>query len=334
VTSLRQLLQPLIEHNPTHPISHLLQEQPFDLLALLCNLNFESSKWHVKRFQRFQWSTVSGVDDFLAGHDQGNRQKLASMLKDLQIVAQNADSHLANAQVFLHAARGVRDMATRLDFVSNKGHIRRRTLNMMAYLIQSMEKQEMWFQNYKGRKENVMNLVFHFNTQTDALNSIELAADMKRDSTNMSAIAGLTMVFLPGTFTAVSNSDLSLPCQYNIITSTPHYPLSTVHNNTDGCTQSVLSAGIFESRPGQRSFETTGLWWLWIATTLPITVLTIVFWWQYNSRKLKSMKPVQLILESQSTSEVERPVLGTRNISVTTALRDLVSSSRRRSEAV
>jgi hypothetical protein len=105
VTSLRQLLQPLIEHNPTHHISHLLQEQPFDLLAMLCNLNFESSKWHVKRFQRFQWSTVSGVDDFLAGHDQGNRQKLASMLKDLQIVAQNADSHLANAQVFLHAAR-------------------------------------------------------------------------------------------------------------------------------------------------------------------------------------------------------------------------------------
>jgi hypothetical protein len=134
---------------------------------------------------------------------------------------------------------------------------------MMAYLIQSMEKQEMWFQNYKGRKENVMNLVFHFNTQTDALNSIELAADMKRDSTNMSAIAGLTMVFLPGTFTAVSDSDPSLPCQYKYHHFyPPHYPLSTVHNNTDGCTQSVLSAGIFESRPGQRSFETTGLWWL------------------------------------------------------------------------
>ena len=48
-----------------------------------------------------------------------------------------------------------------------------------------------------------MNMIFHFNTQEDALNSIELAADMKRDSTSMTSIALLTMVFLPGTFVAV-----------------------------------------------------------------------------------------------------------------------------------
>jgi hypothetical protein len=81
---------------------------------------------------------------------------------------------------------------------------------MIRHLIESMEKQHMWFLNYKGRKENTMNLVFHFNTQTDALNNIELAADMKKDSTSMNAIAGLTMVFLPGTFTAVSALSLTL----------------------------------------------------------------------------------------------------------------------------
>jgi hypothetical protein len=180
-----------------------MQESPFDINAMICNLNFEASKWHVKRFQRFQWNAVNGVDDFLAGKDQGNRVKLASMLKDLQVVAQNADSHLANAQIFLHSVRGVFDMAKRLN-VSKRGRVRLRTLDMMWHLIESMEKQHMWFANYKGRKENVMNLVFHFNTQTDALNNIELAADMKKDSTSMNAIAGLTMVFLPGTFTAVS----------------------------------------------------------------------------------------------------------------------------------
>jgi hypothetical protein len=49
----------------------------------------------------------------------------------------------------------------------------------------------------------------HFNTQTDALNNIEIAADMKKDSTSMNAIAGLTMVFLL-TFTAVRASSSSL----------------------------------------------------------------------------------------------------------------------------
>ncbi|KAL1597228.1 hypothetical protein SLS60_008810 [Paraconiothyrium brasiliense] len=208
VNSLCKLLRPLIEHQAQCHISHILQESPFDIYAMICNLNFEASKWHVKRFQRFQWNTVNGVDDFLAGKDQGNRKKLASMLKDLQIVAQNADSHLANAQVFLHSARGICDIARRLN-VSKRGRTKQRTLDMLRYLIDSMEKQHMWFANYKGRKENVMNLVFHFNTQTDALNNIELAADMKKDSTSMNAIAGLTMIFLPGTFTAVSPLSIS-----------------------------------------------------------------------------------------------------------------------------
>jgi hypothetical protein len=55
-----------------------------------------------------------------------------------------------------------------------------------------------------------MDLVFHFGQQTDNMNNIELDADMKRDSTSMNAIAGLTMVFLPGTFTAVRTTIFSL----------------------------------------------------------------------------------------------------------------------------
>jgi hypothetical protein len=71
------------------------------------------------------------------------------------------------------------DMAKRLN-VSKRRRVRLRTLDMMWHLIESMEKQHMLFANYKGRKENVMNLAFHFNTQTDALDNIELAADMKK----------------------------------------------------------------------------------------------------------------------------------------------------------
>jgi hypothetical protein len=203
VLSLRKQLDALSRHKARHHIAHILLDSPMDLQVMISNLNFETSKWHVERFRRFQWSIVNEVDDHLAGIEQRDRQKLADWLKNIQIMAQGVDSHLANAQVFLYTARSIQDMAFKLK-VSKRGRLRQRTLDMTKYLITSMEKQQMWFLNYKGRKDTVMNLIFHFNTQTDALNSIELAADMKKDSTSMSAIAGLTMVFLPGTFIAVS----------------------------------------------------------------------------------------------------------------------------------
>lgn len=202
VLSLRQQLDTLTRHKVPHHIAHILLDSPLDLQVMISNLNFETSKWHVERFRRFQWSVVNEVDDHFAGIEERDRQKLADWLKNIQIMAQGVDSHLANAQVFLYTAKGIQDMASRLN-VSKKGTLRQRTLDMVSHLIMSMEKQQMWFLNYKGRKDTVMNLIFHFNTQTDALNSIELAADMKKDSTSMSAIAGLTMVFLPGTVIAV-----------------------------------------------------------------------------------------------------------------------------------
>ncbi|KAF3052240.1 hypothetical protein E8E11_011041 [Didymella keratinophila] len=157
-------------------------------------------------------------------------------------------------------------MATKLN-VSSKRRLQQRTLDMTGRLVTSMEKQHMWFLNYRGRKDVVMNMMFHFNTQEDALNSIELAADMKRDSTSMTSIALLTMVSLPGTFIA-----------------------------------SVLSAGIFESTPGMTSFEVTGLWWLWVVTTVPVTLLTIVcwYWWKQRKEKLNFKKPITSLTDAES----------------------------------
>lgn len=79
-----------------------------------------------------------------------------------------------------------------------------RAADTIEFVIRSLEKQEMWFLNYKNRKDGMMSLVFNLVTQQDAANGMEIAADTKRDSTSMNAIAALTMVFLPGTFTAVS----------------------------------------------------------------------------------------------------------------------------------
>lgn len=125
--------------------------------------------------------------------------------KQLQIISQNADSHIGNANVAIITASGIRDAHARLHAALNSEPIvQQRAADSIKYVIKSMEKQKMWFLNYKNRKDSTMSLVYNLVTQQDAANNISIAADMKRDSTSMNAIAALTMVFLPGTFTAVS----------------------------------------------------------------------------------------------------------------------------------
>lgn len=202
-----------VRHKGLRDMTEVLLDSPFDLHVMISELNFEASHWHIARLRRVQWDAVNKVDNHLTGKDQHDRKKLADLLKTLQIVTQNSDSHVANAQIFLFTARGMRGVVSKLQ-VSKRGQTRQAAMDKLGYLIASMEKQHMWVMNYKGRISGLMTLVFHFNQQTDALNTIELAADMKRDSTSMNAIAALTMIFLPGTFIAVSIVATALPCRH------------------------------------------------------------------------------------------------------------------------
>ena len=255
VRALRLLLNNAVRHRAQYHMSNVLLESPFDLHVMISNLNFEVSKKHVERFRRFQWDVVNKVDDHLAGLESSDRSKLKDLTKKLQIVSQNADSHMINAEVFLFTAHGIQDMIKRSN-VGKTSRMRQRTLDAISFAVASMQKQREWFKNYKARKDSTMRLVFNLVTQQDALNNIELGLDMKKDSTSMNAIAALTMVFLPGTFTA-----------------------------------SVLSAGIFQSEPGMTSFRVTGLWWLWVVTTVPITIFTVLCWSYYKKQKERKALP-------------------------------------------
>jgi hypothetical protein len=159
-------------------------------------------------------------------------------------MAQGIDSHLANAQVFLYTACGICDMATKLTSLGkDERGPRRRTVNMANYLVTSIEKQHMWFFNYRGRKDVIMNLILHLNAQAHTLNTIQIAAERKRDSNSMTSIALLTVVFLPGSFTAVSIT-----------------PIISMRPLMDQKT--VLGAGILQLTPSTTSFKVTELWWL------------------------------------------------------------------------
>ncbi|KAJ5918513.1 hypothetical protein N7466_010505 [Penicillium verhagenii] len=177
-------------------------DDPFDIHVILSTLSFEASKYHVKRFQRFMWTHISKVDDHLAGLEISDRAKLGDLTKQLQIISKNADSHIANADVAIITATAIRDAHFRL--ISSLSHsapfIVQRVEDSISYIISSMEKQKLWFLNYKQRKDSTMSLVYNLVTQQDAENNIQISHSMKQDSTSMNAIAALTMIFLPGTF--------------------------------------------------------------------------------------------------------------------------------------
>lgn len=199
-----------------------LTSDPFDLHVLLSTLSFEASKYHVTHFRRFMWSQVrtpfhchydiiltwaakfNRVEEQIAGVQTKDRKELRELTRQLQIISQNADSHIANADVAMMSARCIQASHAKMHLALNSPPCRtEKVADAIEYVIQSLEKQKLWFLNYKNRKDGMMSLVFNLVTQQDAANTIEIAADTKRDSTSMNAIAALTMIFLPGTFTAV-----------------------------------------------------------------------------------------------------------------------------------
>ena len=111
---------------------------------------------------------------------------------------QNADPHVAKADVALLTAKTISTAHSRLHDRASKP-----AKDTIEYVIKSMEKQKIWFLNYKGGKDNIMSLVYNLVTQRDSGKNLQLAISVKRDSKSMNAIAALMMAFLPETSTAV-----------------------------------------------------------------------------------------------------------------------------------
>ncbi|KAI9683041.1 MAG: hypothetical protein M1822_006234 [Bathelium mastoideum] len=252
IQALQNSLKIAVQRKDREHAPHVLTSaDPFNIAVILSSLSFEVSKHHVKRFQRYMWTQVNKVDDHLGGLGTNDTNRLSELTKSLQIISQQADSHLLNADVAIITAKAILDAHRKLHAtLSTPERAQQQATDSISYVISSMEKQRMLFTNYKNRKDSTMSLVYNLVTQRDAANNIEMTADMKRDSTSMNAIAALTMVFLPGTFTA-----------------------------------SVMSAGIFSSVAHSRDISVSGIWWLWLVITLPLTVAVTACWWLYKRRK-------------------------------------------------
>jgi len=93
---------------------------------------------------------INKVDDHLGGLETNDRAELKTLTKQLQIISQNADSHIGNADVAIITASGIRSAHTRLHTaISSQTFIYQRAIDSIEYVIKSMEKQKIWFLNYK-----------------------------------------------------------------------------------------------------------------------------------------------------------------------------------------
>ncbi|GIJ86416.1 hypothetical protein Asppvi_005304 [Aspergillus pseudoviridinutans] len=250
IQALQNILNLAIKTASAEQRAGILLDDPFDLAVILSTLSFEASKYHVHRFRRYMWTQINKVDDHLAGLEANDRRRLGELTKELQIISQNADSHLGNADVAIITATAIRTAHARLhEAMCSPARVFERASDSITYVIESMQKQKIWFLNYKNRKDSTMALVYNLVTQQDAASNIQLAASMKRDSTSMNAIAALTMVFLPGTFIAT-----------------------------------ILSAGSSNGGAYNTGFESISVWWLWAAITVPLTLVVMSSWWLYKKR--------------------------------------------------
>ena len=148
--------------------------------------------------------------DEISAQETANRKRLADVTIELQIISKDVNKLISDVDVALRNLATMQEALTRLDqtcsaTLSVPSTHRQQLVDTLQYLCSSMDKQKMWLHNYRDRKDIAMSLVFNLVTQQDAANNIGIAKDMRRDSSSMNGIALLTMVFLPGTFTSVSN---------------------------------------------------------------------------------------------------------------------------------
>ncbi|KAK7471952.1 hypothetical protein VKT23_000058 [Stygiomarasmius scandens] len=204
IEALRNLLTIRAGGRASEKRHKMFLEDPFHLHLMLSMLSLEAAKFHIHRFRRFMWHQMNAVDDHLTGLIKNDREELGVLTKELQVISQNADSLIASADVAIISAKGIKNAHRRLHLaLSNSKAVSGGTADGVMYILGSLQKQKMWLLNYRSRKDSMMNLVFNLVTQQDAANNINIAVDMRRDSASMSAIATLTMIFLPATFTAV-----------------------------------------------------------------------------------------------------------------------------------
>lgn len=223
--TFRNLLNVVSNNETEKNLNFVIFQHPLEAHILILKFSCEYSLGFVKQFRQSMFAQVftstfkcsqklivslqlRAVDE-LSAQKTANRKDLADITIELQIVSKDVNKLISDVDVALRNLVKMQEALSRLDQIRSitptaSSTPSQQLVDTLQYLYSSMDKQKMWLYNYRDRKDIAMSLVFNLVTQQDAANNIEIAKDMKRDSSSMNGIALLTMVFLPGTFTTVS----------------------------------------------------------------------------------------------------------------------------------
>lgn len=216
-------------------------KDPFLLLSMICHESLVDAKAIVTELRHRLYDQLDIVDMY--SESPFDRSKLRELTNQLHKVSQDVDSLFASAEMgtmIIEHVIQARHRALRL-FPRALSEVN--VDDSLFYVKQSLESQKRWLLSYKSRKDIAMNLVFNLVTQQDSETNTAIARDTKDDSASMKIIALLTMVFLPATTVS-----------------------------------SFFGMAFFSPGPGG-SFETSRMWWLFVAATLPLTLVTLSLWW-------------------------------------------------------
>jgi hypothetical protein len=187
--------------------SPVISLDPFEIHYLITRLSFELSKGFVSRLRRTLYDQLGKIDQ----HSQSittlkERQELKKRTMDLSLLSQDVDSFIAGFHMALgvgseleHAHDSYREhFYAEAKFKSTDKRISgsQRLACSIRWINSSFRSQLRWLESYKARKDTSMALVYNLVTQQDS-------SIMIQDSSSMKGIAILTMLFLPGSFTAV-----------------------------------------------------------------------------------------------------------------------------------
>ncbi|KAJ3539680.1 hypothetical protein NMY22_g4627 [Coprinellus aureogranulatus] len=127
------------------------------------------------------------------------------------------------------------------------------TADSLSFLLSQTKIRERRLQSYIDRTTNVINLLFHLSSQSVAQATGRIAVETQRDSASMITIAALTMFFLPATFVSVRPGWIP---------------------SSDELT---IRQGLF-SMDFLPSPTSSGRWWIYPATTIPLTIFVFAIW--------------------------------------------------------
>jgi hypothetical protein len=150
IKALRNILDIAVDTAAT-----IFLRDPFDNAVILSTVSLEASKHHVSDYSDIYGhrsvvlctgriltlAKLNKVDDYLEGLETNDRRELSGLTKELQVVSQNADSHLANADVAIITAEGIRRAHDRLHkLLPSPASVHERGTDSITYVIESMQK--------------------------------------------------------------------------------------------------------------------------------------------------------------------------------------------------